>query len=41
MAGKILGAAMGSFLALAYIACVVYDLVFRHFFLVKIWGYAS
>lgn len=26
--GKVLGAAMGSFLALAYVACVSYDLVF-------------
>ena len=27
--GKVLGAAMGSFLALAYVACVAYDLVFQ------------
>ncbi len=26
--GKVLGAAMGSFLALAYVVCVVFDLVF-------------
>jgi hypothetical protein len=26
--GKVLGAAMGSFLALAYVACVAYDLIF-------------
>jgi hypothetical protein len=27
--GKVLGAAMGAFLALAYITCVTYDLVFQ------------
>ena len=26
--GKVLGAAMGAFLALAYVACVAYDLAF-------------
>ncbi len=27
--GKVLGAAMGAFLALAYVTCVAYDLVFQ------------
>jgi hypothetical protein len=29
MDGKVLGAAMGSFLALSYLSCVLYDLVFH------------
>ncbi|MEO8218918.1 MAG: DUF5676 family membrane protein [Acidobacteriota bacterium] len=27
--GKVLGAAMGSFLAIAYVTCVIYDIVFH------------